>query len=130
MNLQFNIGDLVTTYYSGFYRVTKIVRRWENKKYPEGSFNAIACNIAGEFDPDTCGRETNPLVYFKQEYTADGRPIKSNIIKYCDGSFVQPASVDLKKFIKYHKESVVRLNSILEKEYSNADKIPKNLSST
>ena len=130
MNLQFNIGDLVTTYYSGFYRVTKIVRRWENKKYPEGSYNAIAHDIVGEFDPNTCGREMNPLIYFKQEYTADGKPIKSNRTKFCDSSFVQPAFVSLKQFIKHHEESIVRLNSILEKEYSNADKIPKDLSST
>ena len=61
------IGDLITTYYSGFFILTKIEKRFITQKMID-SYSTYKDKKVGD--------EYSPLYYFKQEYDINGKLIK------------------------------------------------------
>lgn len=64
------IGDIITTYYKGFFRIEKMEER--------------------ESTP-------SPLYYFYQVCDSNGKPVKGNVLKSCDALFCAPAEDFIKK---------------------------------
>jgi hypothetical protein len=108
------IGDLVTSYWKGFYEIVKIERRWRNKT-KEGEYYQQAYCIQGEHTED-CGEEMNSLIHVVQLYKEDGAAIKrSKTIRVCDSAFCKPAKEVISSFIEYHKKSIDNLQLVLKK---------------
>ena len=99
------VGDLITTYFKGFYELVRIERRWE---YRLGTtLYQKQANCKSIYDPETCGEEMSPLFYFKQKYSAEGKPVNIKTIKCCSASFCKPAQ-------QFIKEEIVRLQTIMD----------------
>ena len=97
------VGDLITTYYAGFFRLEKVERRFyteEHIKY----FPSYK---------DKLGEEYSPLYYFTQEYDSNGKPKKSKQ-KACDAQFCKPAKDFIKKEILDIDERRQQLEKLLE----------------
>jgi hypothetical protein len=94
------VGDLITTYYSGFFRLEKIERRFYTEDYIR-HYTRLK---------DKLGEEYSPLYYFTQEYDSNGRPKKSKQ-KACDAQFCKPA----KDFIEQEILDIEERKQNLEK---------------
>ncbi len=109
MEIPFYIGQKITTYYAGYFEVTRIVRRWKNKtkdtEYTQGAYF-----ISGEHTDD-CGDEMRPIIYFIQLYDAKGNPKKSKE-KCCDMCYCKPATETLNAEIQSLQELVNRLSNL------------------
>lgn len=68
-------GDLITSYYKGYFRVTSIEERWFNEKTHKYTTKTAP-------DLKYC-----PLVYFNQIMDASFKPRKSKSVMCCDGLF-------------------------------------------
>ncbi len=102
---QLFIGQKITAYHAGYHEITRIVKRWENKtKDSEYARNAYSIN--GEFT-DECGKEMNPIIYYKQIFDTKGNPKKSKE-KGCDMQYCKPATESL-------ETEIANLNEILNK---------------
>ena len=106
------IGDMVTSYWNGYYEVVKIDRRWENKWYAD-EYQKRAYSIIGEFDPEKCGEEFEPLVHVIQKFTGDGKPINGKAIRMCCASCCRPMYQDIEKQIEKHNKVIEQLTAIL-----------------
>lgn len=102
-------GDLITTYYKGFYRLKRIERRY----YTQGDIDRHIT-----FKDKKVGEEYSPLYYFTQEYTDEGKLVSTNKEKCCDVQFCKPVSDYISKEIENMRTREIMLNSILEKENS------------
>ena len=109
MEIPFYPGQKVTTYYAGYFEVTRIERRWKNKT-KEKEWEQSAYNIRGEHTEE-CGEEMNPIIYFKQLYDAKGNPKKSKE-KGCDMAFCKPAIDSLNAEIQSLQELVNKLSNL------------------
>ena len=73
-------GDLITTYYEGFFILNRIEKRYATeadvKQFPN-TYKEV-------------GKEYSPLYYFKQKYDKNGNP-KVSKEKVCDAEFCKPA---------------------------------------
>ena len=109
MEIPFYVGQKITTYYAGYFEVTRIVRRWLNKtkslEYAQSSY----C-ISGEHTDD-CGDEMRPIIYFIQLYDAKGNPKKSKE-KCCDMCYCKPATETLNAEIQSLQELVNKLSNL------------------
>jgi hypothetical protein len=96
-------GDLITTYYAGFFRLKKIERRFYTeeliKYYPSKK--------------DKLGEEYSPLYHFTQEYDSNGKPKKSKQ-KACDAKFCNPAKDFIKQEILDMEKRKQNLEKLLE----------------
>lgn len=110
MKEEIKIGDLITTYWKGFYEVTRIERRWENKK-GETYYERYA-NCLSVYDPETCGDEINPLYHFIQKYSSEGKPVKLKTIKSCDTQFCKLAKDFIPIETKRLQNIIDNLNNI------------------
>lgn len=79
------VGDLVTSYWKGFYEIVKIERRWEYKLGETECYRRSHCLT--EYDPETCGKEMRPTFFLTQRYTAEGKPVKGKVTRACDSSW-------------------------------------------
>jgi len=109
MEIPFYIGQKITTYYAGYFEVTRIERRWLNKT-KDTEYAQRAYNITCEFT-DECGDEFNHIIYFKQLYDAKGNPKKSKE-KSCDSSFCKPAVETLNAEIQSLQEMLNKLSNL------------------
>jgi hypothetical protein len=75
-------GDLITTYYAGFFRLKRIERRF----YTEKDINTYS-----SCKDKKIGEEYSPLFYFEQEYDSNGNPKKGKE-KRCDAEFCKLAN--------------------------------------
>jgi hypothetical protein len=96
-------GDLITTYYAGFFRLEKIERRFYTEDYIKyfPSFK------------DKLGEEYSPLYHFTQEYDSNGKPKKSKQ-KSCDAQFCNLAEDFIKQEILDMEERKQNLEKLLE----------------
>ncbi len=97
------VGDLITTYYAGFFRLEKVERRFyteEHIKY----FPSYK---------DKLGEEYSPLYYFTQEYDTNGKPKKSGQ-KSCDSKFCNLAKDYINNKINTLQEKKQNLEKLLE----------------
>lgn len=79
------IGDLITTYYKGIWRLTRIERRFRES-----------------------GEEYNPLFYFTQVCTFEGKEAKRE--NCCDSHFCKPAG----EYIKKEEERLEKIKQYLK----------------
>jgi hypothetical protein len=93
------VGDLITTYYKGFFRLNKIERRF----YTQEDID-IYYLLKGK----KAGEEYSPLYYFTQEYDSKGNPSKNPIQKWCDAQFCKLAN-------EYITEELQKLEDIKAK---------------
>jgi len=107
--MELQIGQIVTTYYAGYFRITRIERRWKNKT-KEKEWEQSAYNIKGEHTEE-CGEEMNSLIYFTQLYDAKGNPKKSKE-KCCVDSFCKPAIESIQEEIQSLQEIITKLSNI------------------
>lgn len=78
-------GDLITTYYKGFY----------------------------EFDhSQDRGANHTPLYYFRMKYDNKGNPRNSKTLKSCDAAYCSRAKESIDKLIEDHELAIMRLRNI------------------
>lgn len=96
------VGDLITAYEKGYFRLTRIERRFYTQQdiYFRPSENLIL------------GQEYSPLYYYKQEYDSNGNPRKSEE-KCCDAQFCEPAKKSIKKEIEQMEQKIQNLKKLL-----------------
>lgn len=113
-------GDLVTAYWSGYFEVIKIIRRWEDKTRPTEYFRT-AYNIQGEknFNEDICGEEIQPLIVMLKRFDKSGKKVVSRKEQTCDASYCEDAKEGLPKEIEKLKESINLLNDVYKFKSSN-----------
>ncbi len=109
MEIPFCPGQKITTYYAGYFEVTRIVRRWLNNT-KDTDYSRYAYCIEGEFT-DECGEEMNPIIYFKQIFDAKGNPKKSKE-KGCDMDYCKPAEESIQKEIDTYTELLNKLTNL------------------
>lgn len=109
MEIPFYIGQKITTYYAGYFEVTRIERRWKNKTKDTEYAQRAYC-ISSEHT-DECGEEVNPIIHFKQLYDAKGNPKKSKE-KGCDMSYCKPAVETLNAEIQSLQEMLNKLSNL------------------
>lgn len=100
-------GDLITTYYKGFYRLKRIQKRYLTQ-HDVDTYSVYKGRKAGE--------EYSPLYHFTQEYTDEGKPVKTAKERCCDALFCKLAVYYVSGEIEKMKTREKMLNGILEKE--------------
>lgn len=96
------VGDLITTYYKGYFRLTKIEKRFYTEDYVK-SFPSLKAKL---------GEEYSPLYCFIQEYDTNGNP-KTSKEKCCDSQFCSPAEKSIKEEIKQMELKIQNLKKLL-----------------
>lgn len=100
--VNFKPGDKVSAYWKGYYEVIDIKRRYMN------SNNSMDIGFI-----DKSGFvEISPLVYLKQIYDSNGKPIKSPIVKTCDQAFLKDADSHIKDRIINLEKKIEQLKNI------------------
>ena len=87
-------GDLITTYWKGYYTFVRF--EFENRHN----------------DP--------PIALFTKTYDVGGKPCKSKKIIGCDASYCRKAADQIKAEIEKRKNEIVALEKVLEKENAKA----------
>jgi hypothetical protein len=94
-------GDLITTYYSGYYRLDRIERRF----YTEQTHFRL--------DDKRIGEEYNSLYHFTQEYDKDGK-VKKGKQKACDAGFCKLAKDSIINELLKLESRKLKLSDFLE----------------
>lgn len=84
-------GDLITTYCSGIYEFIRFEERTDRK-----------------------GRPEVPLAFFKQKFTANGKPRKSKKESCCDAAFCRRAEDFINRRLSELEEEKSALSEILQ----------------
>lgn len=100
-------GDLITTYFKGFYRLKRIERRYLTQ-YEVDTYSTHKGKKAGD--------QYSPLFYFIQEYTDDGKPVKTAKEKACDAVFCKLVSDYIKEEVEKFNIRITALEAILDKK--------------
>ena len=98
-------GDIITTYYKGFFRLTRIVKRFytSDRDIPSFMHGTVAI-----------GDEYTPLFYFEKFADANGVPVKKpGKENCCDASYCQPAGQAVAKEIAEHQRSIINLQAFI-----------------
>ena len=95
------IGDLITTYYEGYFVLDRIEKRYATE-YDVKHYPSVYKQV---------GEEDSPLFYFTQKYDKNGNPKKAKQ-KACDKQFCKPAEEKIKEEI----EKINRLKKILNEK--------------
>lgn len=109
-SLNFKVGDLVTGYPKGYFRITRIERRWENKTLNSAFERQVYCLT--EYNPDTCGEEMNPVYHAKKVYNLDGKLSKDKKEYSFDAGYAKLASEHIKSRISDLYKEIIRLKHI------------------
>ena len=80
-------GDLITTYYAGFFRLKRIERRFYTEY--DLQFTSKDKVLVAEY---------SPLYHFEQEYDSNGN-VKTSKEKACDSAFCKPAEEKIREEI-------------------------------
>jgi len=104
------VGDLVTSYWKGFYEIVKIERRWKNNGRTTEHGRRSYCFT--EYDPVTCGEEMSPLLHIIQKYNEEGIPIKGKAVRFCDSYYCQLAEMFIPKKIEKLQTIIENLKQI------------------
>ena len=97
-------GDLISTYYKGFYRLEKIERRFHDK-------DSLRFTSSEHY----IGEEYSPLFHFIQEYDSNGKRVKGKL-KHCDGGFCKLAVDFITAEIEEMNQKIKQLNAVVEYE--------------
>lgn len=101
------IGDLITTYFKGYYRLTKIEKRYITQELKNSNV----------YKDSNIGDEYSPLYHFVQIYDSNGNPKKSKE-KQCDALFCNKAENYIKDAIKSNLDKNKKLQNVLDYEKS------------
>ena len=105
MEEDIKVGDLITTCYKGYYRLTKIQRRFYTQ-YDVDYYPSLKAVL---------GVEYSPLFHFIQEYDSEGKP-KTGKEKACDSQFCKLAKISIEEEIKKAQNKINNLKEIYAKE--------------
>lgn len=96
------VGDLITTYYEGYFTLDRIEKRYATEADVRHYPNAYK----------EVGEEYSPLYYFTQKYDKNGNDKKSKQ-KACDAIFCKPAEERLEEeILKVEKLKQILYESI------------------
>ena len=98
------VGDLITTYYKGFFRLKKIERRF----YTEA-------DLRFTYKDKVLGEEYSPLFHFIQEFDSNGK-VKKGKLKACDSQFCQLAWESIEQEIVLSEMKIEALKNMLKNE--------------
>ena len=107
MNNKLVVGDIVTSYYKGIYKVVEVRQRWRSQDYKRYST---------EFTEATPTR-INDLIRIVQIYNSELKPVKSKVVKQCDALYCKKISdiasqqvLDLERKIEFYKQFLNNIN--------------------
>lgn len=83
------VGDIITTYHKGYWRLVKINRRYLTKRDLE------MYHEAGEYKYKKVGDEYSPIFVYEQVMTDSLKPVTRKSQKECDASFCQKVTKDI-----------------------------------
>ena len=107
MNYQdFSLGDLITTYHSGYWRLLEIERRY----YREADIKYYSSRV----NPPKVGEEYSPLLVYEKLLTSDFKPVKGKIVKQCDAAHCRKVTQEaIAKMLKDYTDGCYRLMEFL-----------------
>lgn len=77
MNDEIKVGDIITTYHKGYWRLTKIERRF-----------LVESDLRfGVYKDGKVGDEYSPLYHYELVMDANGKKPKSKRVKSCDAAY-------------------------------------------
>lgn len=111
--MDIKVGDLVTAYWSGYFEVVKIMRRWEDKTKAT-EYYRTAYNIQGieNYNEDICGEEMQPLIVMLKRFDKSGKKVVSRKEQTCDATYCKDAEEILPLEIEKLKQSINLLNDV------------------
>ena len=95
-------GDIITTYFKGYYRLESIQRRYLTQD--DLKYQAYKDKKAGD--------EYSPLFHFVQVADGTGKPKKSKALKTCDAAFCEPALLVIISQINSLEQQIERLREL------------------
>lgn len=101
MNIKFKVGDLITTYHKGVWRIIKIERRFYKDERDIPSFYKNERKVGDEY---------SPIIHYERVCTFDGKETKGK--GKCDAQYCE--YVD--KYIESEYERIELLLDIIEKD--------------
>lgn len=103
------IGDVITTYHPGYFKVIKIKRRWVKLGgYSKWDY------IDESSDPALRGEEGAPIVVYLKIAKPDGTPIKGKVPQSCDSAYCKLAIDAIPKRIESLDKEKEQLLNILK----------------
>ena len=111
--MSIKVGDLVTSYWSGYFEVVKVTRRWENKTGATEYFRR-AYNIQGieNYNEDTCGEEMQPLITVIKKFDKSGKIVVTKKEQTCDASYCKVAKEVILLEINKLKQTIKLLEDV------------------
>ena len=106
MSTELKIGDLVTAYDAGIWRVIEIKKRVYETETDIPSLLK---------DTKKVGEEYNSLVFYEKVCDYKGNQPKKQIIKYCDSFYCRPAE----EHVKQQEEILDKLKNIIKNNATN-----------
>ena len=85
--LNFKVGDIITCYFKGFWKVVKIEPRWYDER-----------DVTGYATLRERGEEYSPLVVVTQVADGNGKPKKSKEVS-CDSAYCCLATISIDRQI-------------------------------
>lgn len=103
MSTELKIGDLITAYDAGIWRVIEIKKRVYETETDIPSLLK---------DTKKVGDEYNSLVFYEKVCDYKGKQPHKQIIKYCDSFYCRPAE----EYVKQQEEILDKLKNIIKIE--------------
>jgi hypothetical protein len=100
MIIDINIGDIIVGYHKGYWKVTKIERRFLTQ-------NDI--DRYGMYRSRQVGEEINPLIHYVKIADTEGKPTKGIIERCCDYTFCIKASKFIEQEINKFEQLINKL---------------------
>jgi hypothetical protein len=101
----FKVGDIITTYYNGFYELTRIERRYLTER-DISNYNVYKDKVAGD--------EYSPMFHFVKIADANGIRCKVGKPNSCDASLCRKAKEYIKAQIEGLNILIINLNKFSE----------------
>jgi hypothetical protein len=101
------VGDLITTFWAGYFELVKIIPRYKIDKWPWLTYDYKEGQTYKE--GLTLG---DPIFVIKQKYRSTGVKYNSTEEKECSAEYCELATTSINKEINLLNEKVKRLNII------------------
>jgi len=108
-----NVGDLITTYYDGYWELLEITPRWVTKSdiYYKSTHHKLGL-----------GMETSPSMLFQKRFNSDGSTVVGGEILSCDAIHCDIATKKLQQARCIAYDTLSNLDFLLNMDF-NKDKI-------
>jgi hypothetical protein len=103
-----NIGDIITTYHKGYWRLIKINRRY----YTEDDINRFGKESHQSYYGKKIGDEYSPIFVYEHVMTENFKLAKKKNIQSCDAEYCKKVTKDTIEKMK--DEYISGLNELLE----------------